>query len=151
MEALKELLRIYFLCLGFRGGNNCGVVVTGNDPRSQNQVGKPDVTINLMTGPATKTLFRLFLRVLLQLTGLAPTFFVFFFVSSFNRSSRINLFFWLIVFLKYFTVTMNLFGKYFLDKSICYKFFNNFNCSNFKRFFKIFKLYTSKYSKIFTL
>ena len=35
----------------------------------------------------------------------------------------------------------------FLAKFVCFKFSNNFSYSNLKKFIKIFKLYTLKYSK----
>ena len=46
--------------------------------------------------------------------------------------------------------TTALFGKQVLAKFVYYKFFNNFIYSNIKKFLKIFKLYTLKYSKIYT-
>ena len=42
-------------------------------------------------------------------------------------------------------------AKKFLAKFVFYKFLNNFIYKNLKKLFKVFKLYTSKYQKIYTL
>ena len=47
--------------------------------------------------------------------------------------------------------TLGLLASKLLVKFIYYKFFNNFNYSNLKKFLKIVKLYISKYLKIYVL